>query len=437
MQTHSQNMKGNELRILVWPGFSVVGLEIAEQLRFCKKVSISAASSSKSHPLSSLYKEVIYVENLNESEYFQINTDLSDFVIFPAHDYVLDYLRNNQESLTWIGSDAPTIGLTRDKKSMYKFMEKSSALREYSPKTFLPLEVQIEDLPVYSKPNLGYGSQGHQTHRDIAKLEEFMKTSPEQVITEVLEGDEYTVECFTSFDGTLVYAEGRLRKRIRMGTSLSFEAPSDLVKDSLTSIAKALNSEISFNGPWYFQVKAKNIECSDFKILEVSTRLPGSSVWARANGVNLAEMSVWNHLHYQVSALTNSITVHLERELTSKLSFPTDYQEIYIDLDETIIVKSMLNPWAVAFLIQQRNFGKRIHLISKSLEKDLKLYLNKHHIEFLFDTVHHLDILEKKSDYVQSTNGIFIDDSFSERLEVKNSLNIPCYGPDIFQLLVH
>jgi hypothetical protein len=138
-----------------------------------------------------------------------------------------------------------------------------------------------------------------------------------------------------------------------------------------------------------------------------------------------------------VSALPNLIPVHLERDLSSKLSFLTEFEEIYIDLDETIIVESMLNPWAIAFLIQQRNLGKRIHLISKSLEKDLHMYLNKYHIEFLFDSVHHIGVSERKSEYIQSTNGIFIDDSFSERSEVMNSLNMPCFGPDIFQLLVH
>ena len=424
----------HSLKILVWPGFSVVGLEIAEQLRFMKDVEIFSGTSTLGHPLTEMFSGVVEIPNLRTSTNKLDQSIINEFIVFPAHDYVLDYIFSDSRQISWIGSSKKTIELSRNKAKMYKYLDKH--LSAYSPLMFESKEEALENLPVYAKPNSGYGSQGHQLVHNEKEFDWFLSVDESLIFMEVLHGDEYTVECLTSNTGELVHVFARKRIRVRMGTSLSFASPDEVTMVALEELANLLNRSISFNGPWYFQVKERTESKGDFKVLEVSTRLPGSSVWSRANGVNLAEMSIWNYRGKEIKALKNSCGVVVERELSSKMLLQHPFENVYIDLDETILVNGKVSHWAVAFLIQERNKGKGIHLLTKSLTRNIDLLLSQLNIIGLFDSISHLDLTEKKSHFMLHASSIFIDDSFSERQEMRADHGIPCFGPDVFQLLV-
>jgi hypothetical protein len=317
---------------------------------------------------------------------------------------------------------------------MYRFLGEN--LSEYCPQIYQSVNEAEAHLPCYLKPNAGYGSQDHRVIENILDLKGAKELTKDNLLMEILQGEEFTVECLSTKDGKLVYSRGRKRLRVRMGTSLSFESPQKSVKEELEKIALLINENLKLDGPWYFQVKARNMNKSDFKILEISTRLPGSSVWSRANGINLAELAVWNFRNEKIQALGNSHKVEVERILSSKMSLKFDFEHIYIDLDDTILVDNKPNPWAVAFMIQERNRGKKIHLLTKSLSINLASTLIDNQLEGFFDTVIHLDEIDSKSNYISSKSSIFIDDSFSERQSVQSIHGIPCYGPEVFQLLV-
>jgi hypothetical protein len=159
-------------------------------------------------------------------------------------------------------------------------------------------------------------------------------------------------------------------------------------------------------------------------------------VWSRSKGVNLSELAVWNHLGKKIEIEVNDSLVAIERDLSTKMRFHHDFLHTFIDFDETITHRGGLNPWAIAFLIQQKNSAKPVHLITKSLEPDLDGLLERLGIKHLFTTINHISLTDDKSKYVHTTDGIFIDDSFTERSNVRKQLGIPCFGPDIFQLLV-
>ncbi len=422
------------MKVLVWPGFSVVGLEIAEQLRFMKDVEIFAGTSTLGHPLTEIFSGVIEIPSLKTSTSKLDQSIIDEYIIFPAHDYVLDYILSDASRVKWVGSSKETIKISRDKTKMYEFLNRY--LKTYSPLVFESKEEVLRSLPVYAKPNSGYGSQGHQLIQDERDFDFFSRDDRSLIFMEILHGNEYTVECFTSSKGKLVHVLARKRVRVRMGTSLSFAPPDDVTKATLEKAASLLNQFIEFNGPWYFQVKERTESKGDFKILEVSTRLPGSSVWSRANGVNLAEMSIWNYRGEEIKALKNSCGVVVERELSSHILLDYPFDNIYIDLDETILVNGKVSHWAVAFLIQERNKGKGIHLLTKSLSSDIDLLLSRLNLSGLFDSITHLDLSQKKSQYMSHASSIFIDDSFSERRQMHAEHGIPCFGPEVFQLLV-
>lgn len=434
-EIRSRNNLEKNVNILVWPSFSVVGIEIAEQLRFMKGIKLYGAADIIDHPLSEIYSEVIEVPKLNGEER-KLDLDLlKQFVIFPAHDYVLDYLAIHSFDLSWIGSSSETISLTRNKARVYEKIRETK-LSNYCPKIYSIEEIANIEFPVYIKPNLGFGSQGHLIVQSLAEFSVMQQKLENSVLMEVLQGDEFTIDCFTDRLGILIYSLARKRSRIRMGTSLSFASPDNFLTNEFSYLANLINQEFKLNGPWYFQVKAKFEDSNEFKILEISTRLAGSSVWARAKGVNLAEIAVWNYRNIDVRAIENSNSIILERDLSTKLTLNLIFNHIYIDLDDTILIEGQVNHWAIAFIIQESNKGKKIHLLTKSLEEDLLNLLIKTGLNNFFTTVTHLKITEEKSDFVKNLDCIFIDDSFSERSRMKEKHQIACFGTEIFQLLV-
>jgi hypothetical protein len=293
-------------------------------------------------------------------------------------------------------------------------------------------------LPIYVKPISGFGTQNHQVMKKLSDLEAFSNNYSDFIFTELLNGEEFTIECFTTHEHNLIYANPRKRTRVRMGTSLSFTRADFYIRTEFFEIANALSELFKITGPWYFQIKFSSNDSTSAisKILEVSTRLAGSSVWSRANGVNLSEIALWDYKKVNVSILENNSDIVLERELESKMSLVNNYSHVYIDLDNTILFDGVINYWAIAFLIQEKNNRKKIHLITKSLEVNLNEFLTNIGILFLFDTVIHLKMSEEKSNFIAENNAIFIDDSFTERSKVNSSLGIPCFGPDVIPLMV-
>ena len=58
--------------------------------------------------------------------------------------------------------------------------------------------------------------------------------------------------------------------------------------------------------------------------------------------------------------------------------------------------------------------------------------LNKLKLGNFLDEILSLKKKGKKYKFIEKTSSIFIDDSFSERLEVSNKLNIPVFSPQSF-----
>jgi len=422
------------MKVLVWPAFSVVGIEIAEQLQYTKNIQLFGGSSFVNHPLKSLYHQVVQIEDSRTENPQKLLPTLENFVIFPAHDYVLDFISANADSLEWIGSPRETIQITRDKGATYQQL-RNNGLSDLSPNVYTDAAISTA-FPIYAKPNSGYGSQGHFLIETTEEFIQAVQKDLDLVFVENLLGDEYTIECFTDRNRDLIYTAARMRSRVRMGTSFSFVQPSIEVESIFKDIANQINRIFELNGPWYFQAKAKNQNGKDFKILEISSRIPGSVVWSRAQGVNIAELGIWNHQFVNVFVQQNNSTFQLEREISSKLILSSDYSHVYVDLDDTLIRKGKIDPWGIAFLIQEKNSGKSIHLITKSLTTDLDKTLRENHLLGIFSSISHLDLIQEKRDFVLNRDSIFIDDSFTERQRVSEVHGIPCFGPDIFRIMV-
>ena len=137
-----------------------------------------------------------------------------------------------------------------------------------------------------------------------------------------------------------------------------------------------------------------------------------------------------------VYILNNDYNILLDRSFISRFKIDINYDTLYVDFDDTIIVKDKVNEILIMLLYQMRNKRKKIILLTKH-SKDIYESLKKYNIStLLFDKIIHIDQAHKKSDHIQHGNAIFIDDSFAERKDVKEKCGIPVFDLDMVESLL-
>ena len=82
------------------------------------------------------------------------------------------------------------------------------------------------------------------------------------------------------------------------------------------------------------------------------------------------------------------------------------------------------------------NESKQIYLLSKHEGTDLKEELQMFRLTQIFDEIIHIRKEDDKADYIKTVRPIFIDDSNSERLNIKTKLGIPVFSPDMIDVLL-
>ena len=201
--------------------------------------------------------------------------------------------------------------------------------------------------------------------------------------------------------------------------------------------AKSINQAIKFQGAWFFQVKQD--ANGELTLLEVASRFGGSSSLFRAQGINFALMSLFDAFGIPVAILRNNYNVVMDRALDNKYKIDLKYNEVFVDFDDCIYLeKQFVNDSLMAFLYRCINSGIKVTMLSR--HDDVKLgklddLLDKLRIRQVFDRIIHLDPNQKKIDFIDNTNAIFIDDSFAERKAVADKFKIPVFSLDMIEVL--
>lgn len=417
---------------MIWPGTGIIGSEVFDSLKYMKNIDLTLSTDNQD--VSVIRKEInkIYIPNVSDKStdwqnilsFINLNYDL----IFPTNDLVIDLIVNaNTISLEkYILPNRETVKLCRSKKLSAQFFKDKIPVLE---------EVNLDSIefPVYFKPDKGYGAKDHQIIYNKIELDLVIKKHPDSFITELLVGSEYTVECFSDFKGDLIYSKPRIRERIQFATSTKLVKPSRESNMALEKYATIINKEIKLDGPWFFQMKEDSR--GELKLLEIGIRIPGSAVWSRAFGVNLAELAIYNKKRISTSVICNKSELSIERNLQSKVYLKLDFNYVYIDFDNTIYVNNQVKEETFIFLNKCFYRGIKIILITKYLGSDLSIKLEALRINALITEIIHISESDSKHKYIEHLDSIFIDDSFSERKEVFNNLKINTYGPDIMELI--
>ncbi len=420
--------------ILIFPAGTEIAFEIQNALKYSKFVKLFGGTSASDHS-EFTYENLIEGFPFIDSPYFldYLNDAIEKYEIdcvYPAHDSVCVFLSEHADEIKAqvIITEPETTRICRSKEKTYEFFRDE----DFIPKNYASAD-EVEKYPVFIKPAIGQGSVGARKAETREELELALRSvSNEMVICEYLPGMEYTVDCFTDGKGQLLSC--KLRNRERIKTGISVRSRSLETDDSIRHIAQVLNDKLTFKGAWFFQVK-RNLN-DEYKLMEVSPRIPGTAGLYRNTGVNLPMLTLFTFWGFNVSIVDNDYDIVLDRAFYSAYRIDIEYDHVYLDYDDTLTLGDKVNADAMRFLYQAKNKGKKLHLLSKHAS-DLYVDLKKAGIsEELFDEIRVIDVLEEKSDYITESSAIFIDDSFAERKKVKEACHIPVFDVDMIESLI-
>ena len=418
--------------ILVFPAGTEIAFEIHDALKNSKFVRLFGATSVPCHAEFVFQTCVTGLPFVDDPALIPALNRVIDAYgidyVYPAHDSALLRFSEERDALhaKVVASARETVGICRSKTRTYRFLSGAP----YLP-AFYGSPDEIPGYPVFIKPAVGQGSQGARIIRDRSHLEEALSEGQEYTICEYLPGEELTVDCFTDRHGSLLVVSPRSRERIRAGIAVrSRNLP---LTEELQSIAEDLNRRLSFNGAWFFQVK-KNA-AGQFRLLEIAPRIAGTMGLTRNLGINMPLLTLYNFWGIDVSLIPNREDLLLDRAFISRFQTDLSYSSVYVDFDDTLIVRGKVNAFLMMFLYQAFNQGKRLCLLTRH-STDIFADLEKACIPAsLFSEIIRLDEAGAKTDYI-APDSIFIDDSFSERKRVRDALGIPVFDLDMIESLI-
>ena len=418
--------------ILVFPAGTEIAFEIHDALKNSKFVRLFGATSVPCHAEFVFQTCVTGLPFVDDPALIPALNRVIDAYgidyVYPAHDSALLRFSEERDALhaKVVASARETVGICRSKTRTYRFLSGAP----YLP-AFYGSPDEIPGYPVFIKPAVGQGSQGARIIRDRSHLEEALSEGQEYTICEYLPGEELTVDCFTDRHGSLLVVSPRSRERIRAGIAVrSRNLP---LTEELQSIAEDINRRLSFNGAWFFQVK-KNA-AGQFRLLEIAPRIAGTMGLTRNLGINMPLLTLYNFWGIDVSLIPNREDLLLDRAFISRFQTNLSYSSVYVDFDDTLIVRGKVNAFLMMFLYQAFNQGKRLCLLTRH-STDIFSDLEKACIPAsLFSEIIRLDEAGAKTDYI-APDSIFIDDSFSERKRVRDALGIPVFDLDMVESLI-
>jgi len=420
------------LRVLVFPGGTEIGLEIHRSLSLCKEIQLFSAGLDVSNHAPFVFERHFVLPSIHERHWVDSLNEILirekiDY-IFPAYDDIIVALAQNQQKIVsrTVSSPLETCLITRSKTSTYNHLRGIVPV----PEQFEAKE-EVSSYPVFMKPDKGQGAQGTVLIANSKQLQTELENNPGDIIMEYLPGKEYTVDCFSDREQGLLYCSGRQRVRIRDGISVA----SRLVDCELFGeYAKKISTKLSLHGAWFFQVKEDKY--GELKLLEIAPRIAGTMALHRVQGINFPLLSIFEQERYPIEIMANPNHVEIDRALINRYRHNVQFEAVYVDLDDTLILDGKINIPVLSFLFQCINEGKKIILLTKHVG-NLSGTLENYRLSQIFDEIIHISSDASKSDHIREASAIFIDDSFKERKEVYEQRGILTFDSSMLEMLIN
>lgn len=426
-------------RVLIFPSGSEIAVEIRNALRFEKTCKIFGATSDKYDSTPDIFNEFENsVAMITDSE--KCISDLNSLIekweidfLFPAHDSVGLFLSENRSKIkcTLLMTSQETIRIARSKEKTLRTLKdivptpkilNRSDLQEMSSRDHL--------VNVFVKPDVGQGSVGARKMLAIEALANFDNIlAANELVLELLTGDEYTIDCISDRQGKLLFSGSRFRRRTKAGISVWTESVYDL---RLNEMAEKISNKLQMKGAWFFQAKIASDGAP--YLLEVGPRISGAMGLYRALGVNFPLLMILTEMNvpFKVKPIeARSKILSKVFKNYSRVIPKLEYKKVYLDFDDIIYLDEKINHQFMAYCYYW--ISKKIPLVLITRHQgDLNSKLKDLRIFHLFDEIIHIkDSTRLKSTYIE-TNSLFVDDSFRER---QDAMTIPgCIAIDLSML---
>jgi carbamoyl-phosphate synthase large subunit len=417
--------------VLVLPGGTEIGLEVRRSLADLKEVDLAGAGAPADRHGPFAYRRWATVRSVNEvgwqDELNAVIEKLGIDFVFPGHDDALLALAEHADVIDAriVTSPAPTCRLTRSKSATYEALADAVPV----PEVFADAAA-VDRFPVFVKPDASQGSQGAMLIHDRGALERAVAGGSD-LIMEYLPGDELTVDCFSDRERGLLFARARPRLRTRAGISMSSRTSEE--DPVIRGLAEAIDGRLELHGAWFFQLRQD--AGGRLRLLEVAPRAAGTSAVHRVTGVNFALLSLYEQLRVPVQIAPSAIRVELDRALVNRYRHDLRYSTVYVDLDDTLIVRDAVNATLVAFLYQCLNAGHPLVLLTRH-RGELDQTLGRFRLHGLWDRVVLVAEHEAKADYIPEPDAILIDDSFRERADAHERRGIATFDASMLEVLL-
>ncbi len=411
--------------VLVFPAASEVGLEIHRALAPCKEVILHGANQPghsiagfhflRLHSLPSIHDP----DCLSRLQHLIVTQEID--AIFPAYDDVVVWLAENAGHLATkvLAPALPVCALLRSKSATYAAIQNSLPV----PRLWNPESDDIP-FPVFVKPDKGQGSQRARRIGTRSELKQALASEPDLIVMDDLPGEEYTVDCFSSPAQGLLFAKARRRIHTKAGiATLTQTVDLPLAEEW----ARIIMRNIPLRGAWFFQMKADRE--GELRLLEIAPRIAGSMALSRMTGPNFPLLTLYEAADHPVTIPTEpaSPPMTMGRSLDTRFAHYFTVDALYVDLDDTLILRGEVNTRLVALVFQNHNRGVPVYLITRH-KGDLESTLTKFRLTQLFDRVIHItDDMLPKANFITETNAVLIDDSFAERNHAAKTGHIRCF----------
>ncbi len=433
------------IRVMIFPGGTEIGLEIFRSLCYSRHIELFGATSLERDAGRTLFKNYItglpYVNDPSFlPEFCKLLKKLKINFIFPAHDSAGLFLAEHQNELPCkvLISPLKTCQICRDKQKTYHYFNKLLPV----PHVFKNSD-EVSHFPVFLKPRIGEGSKGVFLAETKKELEGILENKKGLLISEYLPGKEYTIDCFTNYEGKLIFTGTRERIRISHGISVDTRV---IDSKKFTPFAETINTHLQLQGAWFFQMKER--ENGELALLEIAPRVSGGMGLFRNRGVNLPLLTVYDALHISVEVMEQSFPSEMQRCLFNyftQVSIPFIrklnknekyfFDHVYIDYDDCLVIDGRLNYLLLLFLLQCKQENIPVTVLTRH-KGPYKISLQSFGLDRLIDIFIELSEDEKKSNFIDAKNPLFIDDSYRERKEVHDALGIPVFSLDMIESLI-
>lgn len=189
-------------------------------------LEIHAADASRLTPVMQLVEHSHTVPTIASGQYIDALLEIVQReeigLLIPLLDSELSLISQARDQFAALGctaliSSPAVIEICQDKLATFHALQRAGIDTPLTWPVVIIEEARRQQFPYYLKPRRGSAAKGNYLIQDADELRVFGKRVPGAIIQEYLDGNEYTLDVYTGFDGVVRCVVPRKRLEVRTG----------------------------------------------------------------------------------------------------------------------------------------------------------------------------------------------------------------------------